>query len=189
MAGTARTQAKLDQARALGLDYGVRAGVTIVVDALASCGHRGGRRTMSSSTWLVGRMLAVDLESAAMGGRIVIVGTLAGRNVELPLLQLMGKRLGLHGTVLRARSITDKAAATAAVVGEVLPAAFASGRRLRPVVDRIFPLEEAADAYALVESDATFGKGHPPRVILKISWRPIIGPRLSRRPQAFTGRS
>src|SRR6478672_9067564 len=92
--GTARTQAKLDQARALGLDHGVRAESPLVVDALVSAVTAAGGAPH----------VVVDLESAAIGGRIVIVGTLAGGNVELPLLQLMGKRLGLHGTVLRARS-------------------------------------------------------------------------------------
>lgn len=154
--GTARTQAKLDLARALGLDHGVRAESPLDVDALASAVTAAGGAPDVVVDLVGGPYVAVDLESAAIGGRIVIVGTLAGGNVELPLLQLMGKRLGLHGTVLRARSITDKAAATAAFVDEVLPL-LASGR-LRPVVDRIFPLEEAADAYALVESDATFGK-------------------------------
>ena len=154
--GTARNQAKLDQARALGLDYGVRAESPLVAEALAGAVVAAGGAPHVVVDLVGGPYVAVDLETAAVSGRIVIVGTLAGGNVELPLLTLMGKRLGLHGTVLRARSVEDKAAATAAFVAEVLPL-LASGR-LRPVVDRIFPLEEAAEAYALVESDATFGK-------------------------------
>lgn len=155
--GTARTQAKLDQAQAkLGLDHGVRAESPLVVDALSRAVTAAGGPPHVVVDLVGGPYVVVDLETAAIGGRIVIVGTLAGGNVELPLLQLMGKRLALHGTVLRARSVADKAAATAAFVDEVLPL-LASGR-LQPVVDRIFPLEQAADAYALVESDATFGK-------------------------------
>jgi putative PIG3 family NAD(P)H quinone oxidoreductase len=154
--GTARTQAKLDQARELGLDYGVRAESPLVVDTLASAVTAAGGAPHVVVDLVGGPYVAVDLETAAAAGRIVIVGTLAGGNVELSLLQLMGKRLALHGTVLRARSVAEKAAATAAFVDEVLP--LLETGRLRPVVDRIFPLDEAADAYALVESDATFGK-------------------------------
>jgi putative PIG3 family NAD(P)H quinone oxidoreductase len=154
--GTARTQAKLDQARELGLDHGVHAESPLVIEALARDVTAAGGPPHVVVDLVGGPYVAVDLETAAIGGRIVIVGTLAGGNVELPLLQLMGKRLALHGTVLRARSIDKKAAATAAFVEEVLP--LLESGRLQPVVDRIFPLEEAADAYALVESDATFGK-------------------------------
>jgi putative PIG3 family NAD(P)H quinone oxidoreductase len=154
--GTARTQAKLDQARELGLDHGVRAESPLVVDALASEITRAGGPPHVIVDLVGGPYVAVDLETAAVTGRIVIVGTLAGGNIDLPLLKLMGKRLALHGTVLRARSVPEKAAATAGFVAEVLP--LLERGRLQPVVDRILPLEEAEAAYALVESDATFGK-------------------------------
>ncbi len=126
------------------------------VDALAAAVAVAGGAPNVIVDLVGGPYVAVDLECAAVWGRIVIVGTLAGGSTDLPLLKLMGKRLALHGTVLRARSIAEKAAATAAFVDEVLP--LLESGRLQPVVDRIFPLEEAADAYALVESDATFGK-------------------------------
>jgi len=74
----------------------------------------------------------------------------------VPLLGLMQKRAELHGTVLRPRSIDDKAAATDAFVAEVVPM-LADGR-VRPIVDTVFPLADAAEAYALVETDTTFGK-------------------------------
>ena len=84
------------------------------------------------------------------------MGTLAGGNAEVPLLTLMAKWLEVHGTLLRPRTTTGKAAAVAAFVAEVVPL-LAAGR-VEPVVERVFPLEQAAEAYALVESDATFGK-------------------------------
>jgi putative PIG3 family NAD(P)H quinone oxidoreductase len=154
--GTARTQAKLDQARELGLDHGVRAASPLDVDALAAAVTAAGGAPNVIVDLVGGPYVAVDLECAAIWGRIVIVGTLAGGSADLLLLKLMGKRLALHGTVLRARSTAEKAAATAAFVDEVLP--LLESGRLEPIVDRVFALEEAADAYALVESDATFGK-------------------------------
>jgi putative PIG3 family NAD(P)H quinone oxidoreductase len=154
--GTARTAAKLDQARELGLDHGVCATSPLDPDTLASAITEAGGPVDVVIDLVGGPYVTVNLQAAAVGGRIVIVGTLAGGQVDLPLLTLMGKRLALHGTVLRARTIAEKAAATAAFVAEVVPL-LAAGR-VTPVVDRLFPLEEAEAAYDLVDSDATFGK-------------------------------
>ena len=65
-------------------------------------------------------------------------------------------RAEVHGTVLRRRSVEDKAEATDAFVAEVVP--MLDDGRVRPVVDTVFPLDAVEDAYALVEADTTFGK-------------------------------
>jgi len=154
--GTARTETKLDQARALGLDHGVLATSPLDPTALAqTIVDRGGEANVTIEL-VGGDYVHVDLAAAAYQGRIVIVGTLAGGQVELPLFTLMIKRLALHGTTLRGRSIEQKGAAVQAFVDEVGPL-LADGR-VQPVVDQILPLEEAAAAYALLASDATFGK-------------------------------
>jgi NADPH:quinone reductase-like Zn-dependent oxidoreductase len=103
-----------------------------------------------------GPYVTAEVAAIAPGGRIVIVGTLAGGMPAVPLLGLMQKRAEMHGTVLRPRSVADKAAATDAFVAEVVPM-LADGR-VRPVVDTVFPLDAVTDAYALVEADTTFGK-------------------------------
>ena len=100
--------------------------------------------------------MTAEVAAIAPGGRIVIVGTLAGGMPAVPLLGLMQKRAEMHGTVLRPASIADKAAATDAFVAEVVPL-LADGR-VRPVVDTVFPLAAVEDAYALVAADTTFGK-------------------------------
>jgi NADPH:quinone reductase-like Zn-dependent oxidoreductase len=74
----------------------------------------------------------------------------------VPLLGLMQKRAELHGTVLRPRSVADKAAATDAFVAEVVP--LLDDGRVRPVVERTFTIDDVEAAYDLVASDATFGK-------------------------------
>ena len=61
-----------------------------------------------------GAYVTTDVLAAAPRGRIVLIGTLAGGRTDLPILAVMSKRLSLHGTVLRPRSIEEKAAATAA---------------------------------------------------------------------------
>jgi NADPH:quinone reductase-like Zn-dependent oxidoreductase len=58
--------------------------------------------------------------------------------------------------VLRARSASEKAAATDGFVRDVVP--LLAAQRIAPVVETVMPLDRAADAYALVASDATFGK-------------------------------
>jgi NADPH:quinone reductase-like Zn-dependent oxidoreductase len=68
----------------------------------------------------------------------------------------MGKRLRIHGTVLRARSVDEKTAATDAFARDVVPL-LASGE-IAPVVARTFPLDGAAEAYDLLASNTVFGK-------------------------------
>jgi NADPH2:quinone reductase len=69
---------------------------------------------------------------------------------------ILGKRLTLRGTVLRARPIEEKRVVTTVFAREVVPL-FASGV-LRPNIDKIFPLNEIAAAHAHLASNATIGK-------------------------------
>ncbi len=154
--GTARTESKLDAARALGLDHGVHAPAGTEPLALAAAILDHGGHPDVVIDLVGGPYVAVDLQALAPGGRIIIVGTLAGGNPAVPLLALMQKRAEMHGTVLRPRSIDDKAAATAAFATEVVPMLEAG--TVGPVVERVFPLADSAEAYALVQSDVTFGK-------------------------------
>lgn len=100
--------------------------------------------------------LARDFEALATKGRIVIVGTGAGADAELSLRALMGKRARLLGTVLRARPLEEKAAAVQAFAHEVVPL-LADGRA-SAIVDRVFPAEEAADAFDYMQQPGKFGK-------------------------------
>jgi NADPH2:quinone reductase len=154
--GTARTAAKLDRARELGLDHGVQPPSPFDPVALTEAIEAAGGPADVVIDLVSGPYVEVDVAVAARRGRIVIVGTLAGYSAEVSLLTLMAKYLAVHGTLLRPRTTEEKAAATAAYVAEVVPL-LAEGR-VEPVVEAVFPLEQAAEAYALVESDATFGK-------------------------------
>ena len=89
-------------------------------------------------------------------GRICVIGVGAGAKVELNLVALMGKRARIHGSVLRARSLEEKAAAARRVERAVLPG-FASGDLSVPVA-ATFPLDAVADAYARFEAGAKLGK-------------------------------
>jgi NADPH2:quinone reductase len=154
--GTARTSTKLDRARELGLDHGVLAPSPLDPAALAQAIVVAGGEADVTIELVGGDYVSVDLTAAAPQGRIVIVGTLAGGSVDLPLFTLMSKRLALHGTMLRSRNREEKAAAVAAFVDEVAP--LLDDGRIRPVIDRIVPLGEADAAYELLARNSTFGK-------------------------------
>jgi len=97
-----------------------------------------------------------NLEALAPKGRIVVVGVGAGQEVSIPLLALMGKRATLRGTVLRARSLEEKATAVRAFEREVVPG-LAAGR-LRSLVDSVFPADEVRAAFDRLEGRGKLGK-------------------------------
>jgi putative PIG3 family NAD(P)H quinone oxidoreductase len=97
-----------------------------------------------------------NLEILAPKGRIAVVGVGAGQEVEVSLLALMQRRALIRGTVLRPRSVDEKAAAVEAFEQEVVPA-LAAGR-MRAVVDSVFPAEEAAAAFDRLQGRGKFGK-------------------------------
>jgi NADPH2:quinone reductase len=104
-----------------------------------------------------GPNVVADLDAIRVGGRIVVVGTGAGAEIErFPLGKLMGRRATIRGTVLRARPHDQKAAVIAGFERDVLPA-IASGE-VRAVVDEVFDVERAREAYARLEGSGKRGK-------------------------------
>jgi NADPH:quinone reductase-like Zn-dependent oxidoreductase len=97
-----------------------------------------------------------NVDALASLGRIVVVGVGGGARVELSLLELMQKRATLRGTMLRARSVAEKAAAVEAFGRDVVPA-LAQGL-LRVDIDSVYPAERAADALDRVASQGKTGK-------------------------------
>lgn len=89
-------------------------------------------------------------------GRCVQIAFLQGARVELDLMRLMLKRLTLTGSTLRARPAAEKARLAAAVEAKVWP--WIAQRRLKPVIDRVYPLEAAGEALARMASGAHAGK-------------------------------
>jgi NADPH:quinone reductase len=123
-------------------------------DAVAAVQAEGGADVVLE---LVGAPnLDRNLDALAAKGRIVFVGTGAGADANLSVRKLMGKRAAVHGTVLRARPLEEKAAAVQAFAHEVVPH-IAAGR-MRAVVDRVFPAEEAAEAFDYMAGSGKFGK-------------------------------
>ena len=151
--GTARTKSKLDEATKLGMDVGVLVeqvsfaetvrevtggGVDVVLDVVG------------------GPYWEQNIASLAIGGRMVVVGTMGGSKPQVELGQLMRKRLQVRGTVLRSRPLEEKATATQAFAKSVVPH-LASGA-IKVIVDRVFPLAEAGEAQSYMERNENFGK-------------------------------
>ena len=100
--------------------------------------------------------LARNTEVLATNGRLVVVGMQGGSRAELDLGALMAKRAAVIATSLRARPAEEKAAICRSVVEHVWPM-LAAGR-VRPIVDRVLPMSEAAAAHRVVEASEHVGK-------------------------------
>lgn len=152
--GTARTADKIDRAAAYGLAGGVVLGSDLSPLEHVVAGWGGAPNVVLDLVG--GPYFAASIGVAAPQARIILIGTVAGREGAAPLGAILGKRLTIRGTVLRSRSPEEKIAANVAFEAQVVPL-LADGT-VRPVVDRVFTLAQAGEAHALMESNATFGK-------------------------------
>jgi len=97
-----------------------------------------------------------NLQAVTTKGTIVQVGVMGGGRTPVNVGMLLAKRANWIGTTLRARPIEEKVALTRRFAAEMLPL-FDDGR-MRPVIDRRYPLDQVADAHRLMESNANAGK-------------------------------
>ena len=97
-----------------------------------------------------------NMAALALGGRLMLIGFLGGSQGQLDLGALMGKSLTVASTTLRRTPLAQKVALTEAFSAFALER-FVSGE-LRPVIDRTFPMAQAAGAHRYVESNANAGK-------------------------------
>jgi putative PIG3 family NAD(P)H quinone oxidoreductase len=97
-----------------------------------------------------------NMAALALGGRLMLIGFLGRSRGQLDLGAIMGKSLTVASTTLRRTPLPQKIALTRAFE-EFAFERFARGE-LRPVIDRVYPLTQAAEAHRVVESNATAGK-------------------------------
>ncbi|MGZ3182885.1 MAG: NAD(P)H-quinone oxidoreductase [Telluria sp.] len=97
-----------------------------------------------------------ELDCLADDGRLGLIAFLGGAKANLDLSQVLRRRLTITGSTLRPRAVAFKAAIARALREQAWPLLEAG--RVRPVVYRTFPLEQAAAAHALMESGAHVGK-------------------------------
>ncbi|HWG40001.1 MAG TPA: NAD(P)H-quinone oxidoreductase [Candidatus Acidoferrales bacterium] len=154
--GTSRTADKIERAKPLGLKNGLVLRDNFD-DLLAASEKWTGSKGINVLLDLVGGpYVKASQKAMAHQGRMILVGTVAGGSYELDAKYVMSKRLQIRGTVLRARSMEEKTAATRLFAAEVVP--LLTLGVLRPNVDSVFPMSEIGKAHQRLESNETFGK-------------------------------
>ena len=146
---TSRDDAKLERARDLGADATVRTDADVVAEVRALTDGRGADvvvEHVGEATW------KTSLQAVAKGGRVVVCGATSGPNPPANLHRIFWKQLSIYGSTMGTR---DDFARVLELV--------ASGRA-KPVVDRVFPIDEVAAAHEYLESGRQLGK-----VVLTIS--------------------
>jgi NADPH:quinone reductase len=108
------------------------------------------------------KYLAPNMNSLGYKGRLVVIGVISGIKAELNLALMMVKRQQIIGSVLRSRPVPEKGEIVAEFVRRAIPK-FAD-RSIVPIIEKVFPLEQVADAHGMMESDKHFGK-----IVLKVA--------------------
>jgi len=107
------------------------------------------------------KYLAPNMNSLGYKGRLVIIGVTSGIKAELNLALMMVKRQQIIGSVLRSRPVPEKAEIVAEFTRRAVPK-FAD-RSIVPIIEKVFSLDQVADAHRMMEEDKHFGK-----IVLKI---------------------
>lgn len=97
-----------------------------------------------------------ELKCLAADGRLSIIAFLGGTTTTLDMSDILYRRLTITGSTLRPRTVEFKTSIAAALRAKVWPLLDAG--KIRPVIHSTFPLAEAAQAHALMESSAHVGK-------------------------------
>lgn len=97
-----------------------------------------------------------NLDALKTGGRIVYIAAQAGGEISVPIFRIMMKRAVITGSTLRPRDADEKARLAGEVERVVWP--WIAAGQVKPQIDRVFPLEEAAAAHAHLEGGAHVGK-------------------------------
>ena len=103
-----------------------------------------------------GDYLPRNLACLADEGRHVSIAFQRGATAEVPIVEIMRRRLTLTGSTLRARDVRFKTMVADELAKTVWP--YVEGNRLKPAIDKVFPLAEAAAAHARMESGEHVGK-------------------------------
>ena len=122
----------------------------------------GGRGVQLVLDMVAGDYVARNLKCLAEDGRHVTIAVQGGTRAEINMATVMGRRLTLTGSTMRPRSVEFKTLLAQEIAREVWPAVEAG--QLRPIMDQVFPLAEAASAHRRMEAGAHIGK-----IVLEVS--------------------
>jgi len=148
---TARSAAKAEAARALGADLAIN---TAEQDFAEGVKAEGGADVILDMVG--GDYFGKDIDALKPRGRIVFIAAQGGGDPPLPIFKIMQKQAIVTGSTLRPRDAEEKARLAAEVERVVWP--WIAAGKVKPQVDRAFPLADAAAAHAYLESGAHTGK-------------------------------
>lgn len=151
---TAGSPEKCDACRQLGADVAINYKTEDFVAATKAATNDKGAEVIMDMVG--GDYIARNYEAAAVEGRIVQIAFQGSPKAMVDFRRIMLKRLHHTGSTLRARAIADKGAIARAVEENVLPL-IAAGK-VKPVIYKTFPLQDAPAAHALMETSAHIGK-------------------------------
>jgi putative PIG3 family NAD(P)H quinone oxidoreductase len=152
---TAGSDEKCSVCVALGAAHAVNYRTSDFGDAVRA--HTGGRGVDVVLDIVGGSYVARNLAVLATDGRLVEIGFMEGTpSATIDLRLLLGRRLTITGSTLRARSVAEKGRLAQAVRREVWP--LIESGKVRPRLAATFPLAKASEAHRLMESSAHIGK-------------------------------
>lgn len=155
---TAITTAGSDEKLQRCLDLGAAFGINYQTEDFAAriLEFTGGRGVDVILDWIGGPYLGKHLEILKPRGRLVIIGLMGGGKAEINLATVVSKRLRIIGSMLRVQSLEAKAALTEVFAREVQP--LLEVGTVRPIIDRIYPMEAVEDAHRHMKENRHFGK-------------------------------
>jgi NADPH2:quinone reductase len=152
--GTSRSAGKLARATVYGVDHGIDTSTTSFRDALGEPVH-------VILDAIGGPAFADNLAVLAPGGRLVLLGFLAGSRTTVDLGPMVRNRLEVIGTAMRVRSLEERRPLVAEFAERMLPLfdrRVDQAAPLRPVLQASYPMTRLAEAHRVMESNDTFGK-------------------------------
>jgi NADPH2:quinone reductase len=156
---TAGSDAKCRACEALGAERGINYRSEDFVEVIKAA--TGGKGADVILDMVGGDYIAREINCLADDGRLVFIALLGGGKATVNFGPVLLRRLTITGSTLRARPVAFKAAIAAKLREHIWPLIEAG--KIKPVVHRIFDLEQAAEAHALMESSTHIGK-----ILLKV---------------------
>ncbi|MGZ4429940.1 MAG: zinc-binding dehydrogenase, partial [Nocardioidaceae bacterium] len=145
---------KAEAARALGADLAIDYKEEDFVAAVREATDGRGVDVILDN--MGAKYLPRNIDALAPNGRLVVIGLQGGSRGELDLAKLMAKRAAVLATTLRGRPADEKAAIVSSVREHVWP--LIESGQVKPVVDRVLPMSEAAEAHRVVQDSTHIGK-------------------------------
>lgn len=151
---TAGSQEKCDACLALGAERAINYREDDFVAAVKDATE--GRGVDVVLDMVAGPYVPRNLQALGDGGRLVLIALQGGVKAEIDLFGIMRNRQTITGSTLRPRTITEKAAIAKSLRDRVWP--LLEKGRVKPVIYKTFPLEQASQAHALMETNSHIGK-------------------------------